>query len=86
MDKKNFVKAKINVQMTPAEMLKTIRELQGLSQLDLAKLTGMTQSNISGLETGARNIGRDRALVLAKALKVHPAVILFPDFDIEQVA
>ncbi|MDH4466884.1 MAG: helix-turn-helix transcriptional regulator [Bacteriovoracaceae bacterium] len=86
MDKKNFVKAKINVQMTPAEMLKTIRELQGLSQLDLAKLTGMTQSNISALETGTKNIGRERALVLAKALKVHPAVILFPDFDIEQVA
>jgi len=86
MDKKNFVKAKINVQMTPGEMLKTIRELQGLSQLDLAKLTGMTQSNISALETGTKNIGRERALVLAKALKVHPAVILFPDFDIEQVA
>jgi len=86
MDKKNFVKAKINVQMTPGEMLKTIRELQGFSQLDLAKLTGMTQSNISALETGTKNIGRERALVLAKALKVHPAVILFPAFDIEQVA
>ncbi len=86
MNKKNFVKAKINVRMTPAEMLKTIRELQGLSQLDLAKLTGMTQSNISALETGAKNIGRDRALVFAKALKVHPAVILFPDFDIAEVA
>ena len=86
MNKKNFVKAKINVQMTPAEMLKTIRELQGLSQLDLAKITGMSQSNISALETGSKNIGRERALVLAKALKVHPAVILFPDFDIEQVA
>lgn len=86
MNKKNFVRAKINIQMTPAEMLKTIRELQGLSQLDLAKLTGMTQSNISALETGTRNIGRERALVLAKALKVHPAAILFPDFDIEQVA
>lgn len=86
MNKKNFVKAKINVQMTPAEMLKTIRELQDLSQLDLAKLTGMTQSNISALETGAKNIGRERALVLAKALKVHPAVILFPDFDIAEVA
>lgn len=86
MKKKKFVKAKINVHMTPAEMLKTIRKLQGLSQLDLAKLTGMTQSNISALETGAKNMGRDRALVLAKALRVHPAVILFPDFDIEEVA
>jgi mRNA-degrading endonuclease RelE of RelBE toxin-antitoxin system len=47
---------------------------------------GMTQSNLCALETGARNIGRDRALALAKALKVHPAVILFPDFDIGDVA
>ncbi|MDH4468556.1 MAG: helix-turn-helix transcriptional regulator [Bacteriovoracaceae bacterium] len=86
MNKKNFVKAKIHAQMTSAEMLKTIRELQGLSQLDLAKLTGMSQSNISALETGSKNIGRGQALVLAKAIKVHPAVILFPDFDIEQVA
>ncbi|MBS1256975.1 MAG: hypothetical protein MAG551_00010 [Candidatus Scalindua arabica] len=46
----------------------------------------MSQSNISALETNTRNIGRDRALVLAKALKVHPAVILFPDYCMEAVA
>ncbi len=33
-----------------------------------------------------RQIGRERALVLAKALKVHPAVILFPDYDIAEAA
>ena len=67
-------------------MLKTIRELQGLSQNRLAEITGISQSNISALERNIRNFGRERALVLAKALKVHPAVILFPDFDIEDVA
>ncbi len=68
MSKKDFVPAKINVQLTPAEMLKELRALQGLSQAELAKLSGMTQSNISALD------------------KVHPAVILFPDFDIQYVA
>ena len=86
MNKKGFVRAKINIKITPAQMLRTLRELQELSQKELAELTGMTQSNISALETGARQIGRERALILSKALKVHPAVILFPDFDIKEVA
>jgi transcriptional regulator with XRE-family HTH domain len=67
-------------------MLRTIRELQELSQTDLAALTGIAQSNLSALETGSRELGRERALVLAKALRVHPAVLLFPDFDVSEVA
>ncbi len=82
----SFVKAKVNINITPGKMLKTLRELQGLSQKDLSELTGISQSNISALETNIRNIGRDRALVLAKALKVHPAVILFPDYLLDEVA
>lgn len=86
MSRKDLVKAKINIKMSPGEMLKALRELQELSQSELANLAGMSQSNISALESGARKIGRERALMLAKALKVHPAVILFPDFDIKEVA
>ena len=63
-----------------------LRELQFLSQRGLAELTGIAQSNISALETGAREIGRERAVILAKALKVHPAVILFSDFDMSDIA
>ena len=33
-----------------------------------------------------KSMGRDRALTFAKALHVHPAVLLFPDFDMSQVA
>ena len=86
IDKNDFVRAKVQRSVTPGEMLRTLRELQGLSQVDLAKLTGISQSNLSAMETETRQIGRERALVLAKALKVHPAVILFPDFDINEVA
>ena len=84
--RKGFVRAQVQESVTPGEMLRTLRELQEMSQSELAVQTGLSQSNISALETGARNIGRERALVLAKALRVHPAVLLFPDFDISEVA
>ncbi len=86
IDKKLFQRAKPNIKITPGEMLKTLRELQGLTQADLSKLTKIPQSNISALESGSRQLGRERALVFASALHVHPAVILFPDFDTKKVA
>jgi transcriptional regulator with XRE-family HTH domain len=83
MNTEEFEPAKVNVSITPGEMLKTLRELQELTQNQLAEATGISQSNISSMETNAKNIGRERALILAKALKVHPAVILFPDYQTE---
>lgn len=70
------------VSMSPGEMLATLRQLQGLTQAALAKAAGMTQANISSMESGRQQIGRDRALVLAKPLHVHPAVILFPHYEV----
>jgi transcriptional regulator with XRE-family HTH domain len=84
--RRDLVPARVGVSITPGEMLRTIRELQELTQSELAARTGIAQSNLSALETGARELGRERALVLAKALKVHPAVLLFPDFDVSEVA
>ena len=86
IDKKEFVKAKVHTQVTPAEMLKTLRELQEMTQKELANKTGLSQSNISAMENGTSQIGRERALKLALALKTHPAVIFFPDFDSSTIA
>jgi len=86
INKRDFVRAKVNIKISPGEMLKTIRELNEMTQEALSKLTGISQSNLSSLEKGSKKIGRERAIVLAKALKVHPAVILFPDFDLRKVA
>ena len=83
MNTKEFELAKVNVLISPGEMLKTLRELQELTQNQLAEATGISQSNISSMETNAKNIGRDRALILARALRVHPAVILFPDRQVD---
>ena len=84
--KTDFVMAKVNYHLTPGEALKQLRELQGLSQNELAEITNIPQSNISALESGSKQLGRDRALILAKALRVHPAVILFPDYDMHLAA
>lgn len=86
INKKDFVKSRVHQAVTPGEALKMLRELQGLSQAKLAEITNMNQSNISAIENGARQMGRDRAIVFAKALHVHPAVLLFPDFDMADVA
>jgi transcriptional regulator with XRE-family HTH domain len=84
--KTDFVKSKVHCSITPGEALKMLRELQGLSQNDLAKLTKISQSNISAIENGATHLGRERTLIFAKVLHVHPSVLLFPDFDMAQVA
>lgn len=81
-NKKDFVQSHDPVDMTPGEMLATLRNLQGLTQSELAKKALMTQANISSMESGRQQIGRDRALVLAKVLKVHPAVIMFPNYQV----
>lgn len=86
MNKKDFQLASVHTPVTPGEALKMLRELQWLSQNDLAGLTGISQSNLSAMEGNLRQMGRERAIVLAKALKVHPAVLLFPDFDVSKVA
>jgi len=86
INKSNFTRAKMHQIISPAEALKMLRELQGLTQNGLAEKTGITQSNLSAIESGTRQLGRERAIVLAKALHVHPAVILFPDFDMANAA
>ena len=86
LNKKDFVMGHDPVSMTPGEMLASLRKLQELTQSDLARMTGMTQANISNMESDRQQIGHDRALVLAKALKVHPAVIMFPNYHVEEAA
>jgi transcriptional regulator with XRE-family HTH domain len=50
--------------------LKETRELQGVSQLDLAQVTGVSLASISGYETGERSADSATAWKLATALAV----------------
>ena len=78
---KEFRPAKKRVEVSVGESVRIIRELQQLSQNQLSVLTGIPQSTLSAIENGRVNLGVERAKVLARALKCHPAVLLFPGWD-----
>ena len=80
ISKKDLQPAGESILMSPGEMVRTLRELKGLSQLELAKITGISQTNISAIENGRVKIGKERSIMLAKALNVHPASIMFADY------
>lgn len=48
---------------------------------DLAKYSKISSSNISLLESNKIEIGKKRAEQLAKAFDVHPAIIMFPEYE-----
>lgn len=78
---KNFNPAKQRVNVSPGESVRIIRELQGLSQNQLAEITGIAQATLSGIENSRVNLGVERAKVLAAALQCHPAVLVFPGWQ-----
>ena len=82
MSKKNFRKARRRVEVSVGESVRIIRELQELTQNALAEITGIPQSTISAIENDRVILGVERAKVLARALKCHPAVLVFPGWDV----
>ncbi|MGI9288673.1 MAG: helix-turn-helix domain-containing protein [Pseudomonadales bacterium] len=83
---KEYRKAKKNVEVSVGDSVRIIRELQELSQNQLAALTGIPQSTISAIENNRVNLGIERAKVLARALSCHPAVLVFPGWELENAA
>lgn len=81
-DMKNYRPAKKRVEVSVGESVRILRELQDLSQSQLSELTGIPQATISAIENGRVNLGVERAKVLARALKCHPAVLVFPGWDV----
>jgi len=77
-----FRKARKTVEVSPGESVKILRELQELSQNELSRLTGIPQSTISAIENDRVRLGVERSKVLARALRCHPAVLVFPGWDV----
>jgi transcriptional regulator with XRE-family HTH domain len=78
-----YVKAKRQVEVSVGESVRILRQLQELSQNQLAGLAGIPQSTISAIENDRVQLGVERAKVLARALRCHPAVLVFPGWNIE---
>ena len=62
-----------------------LRELKGWTQGDLARSSGISVTNISLLENEKVEIGEKRAEQLAKAFNVHPAIIMFPEYEAKEI-
>lgn len=78
--KKDLNLAAQGITMSPGEMIRELRELKNWSQLDLARETGISQTNISAIENARVEIGKQRAITIAEALDVHPASVMFADY------
>ncbi len=76
-----YVAARVRVDLTPGAAVRIARELQEWTQAELAAATGIPQPTISSIEHGRATLGAERAERLARALKVHPAVLLWPNWD-----
>ena len=78
---KQFRPAKKRITVSAGESVRIIRELQGLSQNQLAQRTSIAQATLSAIENDRVRLGVERAKVLARALKCHPAVLVFPGWE-----
>ena len=83
---KDYKIAKRQIDVSVGESVRIIRELQEMSQNELAKVAGIPQSTISAIENDRVNLGVERAKQLAIALKCHPAVLVFPGWDVHNAA
>ncbi len=78
---KQFRPARKRITVSAGESVRIIRELQSFSQNQLAQRTGIPQATLSAIENNRVRLGVERAKVLARALKCHPAVLVFPGWE-----
>lgn len=76
-----FRAAKKRITVSVGDSVRIVRELQGLSQNQLAERTGISQATLSAIENDRVRLRVERAKVLARALKCHPAVLVFPGWE-----
>jgi len=82
MTRKDMHQAKTRITVSVGESIRIIRGLQGFTQSELARKAKIPQSTISAIENGTINLGVERAKTLARALRCHPALLVFPGWDI----
>lgn len=80
-----FVTAEAHASVTTGEVIRMLRELKGWTQQALAKRSGISVTNLSLLENEKIEIGKKRVVQLAKAFDVHPAIIMFPEYEAKEI-
>ncbi|MGR3173124.1 MAG: helix-turn-helix domain-containing protein [Candidatus Scalindua sp.] len=77
----DYIAAESHASLTTGEVIRMLRELKGWTQKTLAERSGISVTNLSLLENEKIDIGKKRAEQLAKAFDVHPAIIIFPEYE-----
>ncbi|MEW6054796.1 MAG: helix-turn-helix transcriptional regulator [Nitrospirota bacterium] len=77
--------AKSHAVLTTGETIRMLRELKGWTQAELARRSGISVTNISLLENEKIEIGKKRAEQLAKSFDIHPAIIMFPEYEAREI-
>ena len=85
MRKADFVPAKRQIDLSTGDVIQILREWHVWTQAELAERSGISTTNISLLENNRVEIGKKRAKSLARAFGIHPAVIMFPGYDADQI-
>lgn len=83
---KEYRPAKKRITVSVGESVRILRELQELSQNELARLSGIPQATLSAIENDRVRLGVARAKTLAIALKCHPGVLVFPGWELPDEA
>jgi transcriptional regulator with XRE-family HTH domain len=86
MNEKSYTQAKRHVTISTGETIKMLRELKNWTQEELSKRAGINAKNISLLENDHIDIGKKRAIQLAEAFGVHPAIIMFPEYEADLIS
>ena len=81
---KDYRIAKSQIDVSVRESVRIVRELQEMSQNMVAKAAGIPQSTISAIENDRINLGVERAKQLARVLRCHPSVLVFPGWRVER--
>lgn len=84
-NKTDFVQVKPHGKITTGEVIRMLRELKGWTQAELARRSKISVTNISLLENERIEIGKKRAELLAGAFEVHPAIIMFPEYETKEI-
>lgn len=83
--KKAYSPARSHAVLTTGETIRMLRELKGWTQAELARRSGISVTNISLLENKKIEIGKKRAEQLAKSFDIHPAIIMFPEYEAKEI-
>jgi transcriptional regulator with XRE-family HTH domain len=83
--KSKFISAKPHTVLSTGEVIRLLRELKRWTQAELARRSGISATNISLLENEKVEIGKRRAEQLAKTFDVHPAIIMFPEYEAKEI-